>query len=234
MSGTAPQDDGQDSNAVLAGEFVLGLLSVEEQARVEILARQDKALAAAIAQWQARLDPLSDLPEPMPASPELWARIEASLAPQAAAAPSPARKPANDNFWRALALAGMAAAAVLAAFIWQAPPKPEPWAQAVALLTAPGSIEAGLRAQVTRGGTITVVPLHAVTLAQGRKLGFWAWPKGQPAPVLLGMITPSGGQLRFPFPVQDATPVMVTDEPPEGPGAKPGATLFIGLLALTG
>jgi len=231
--------EGMEGNAVLAGEYVLGLLDAEAARAVERLAATDADMAAAIALWRAKLEPLTDLPAPAPPSDALWSRIEADLprasTPQVittAAAPPPAA--ANSNLWRPLALASLAVAAGLAVLIWRDSQSPHaPWASAVAMLAAPGEVQAGLRAQVTPSGIITVVPLQLVHAAAGEKLGFWAWPKGQPAPVLLGLIRPDGGQLRYPYKVQDGTPVMVTREPPTGPGATPGPTLFIGLLATT-
>jgi len=225
-----------EGNAVLAGEYVLGLLDAEAAQAVKRLAATDPAMAAEIAKWRAKLEPLSDLPTPAAPRDALWGRIEASLPKPVAPTPPPAVPPpaANSNVWRPLALASLAAVAALVTIVWidwQAPHAP--WARAVAMLAAPGSVQAGLRAQITPEGTITVVPLLQVQVAAGEKLGFWAWPKGSPAPVLLGLIKPDGGQLPYPYKVQDGTPVMVTREPAAGPGATPGPTLYLGLLATT-
>jgi anti-sigma-K factor RskA len=230
MSGAEETGDRLD---MLAGEYVLGLLDDAAARDVERRARTEQPLAAAIAAWRSRLDPLTDLPAPVPPGDLLWRRIEADLPTRPAqhSALPPARGPGP---WRALALASMALAAGLAAIIWlRQPVIPQPWTQAVALLTAPGSVQAAVRAQVTSAGTITVVPLTKVTVQPGHQLGFWVWPKGAPAPTLLGMIAPDGGQLRFPATALDGTPVMVTSEPSTGVGAAPGPTLFIGLLAAT-
>jgi anti-sigma-K factor RskA len=227
MSGAAPEEapNGWD---ILAGEYVLGLLDTEAALSVEQRARAEPALAAAIARWQNNLDPLADLAPPVPPSDLLWHRIEADI-----------RKPAEPpppapSAWRGIALASLALAAGLAAFIvWTTTSRQTvvPWPRAVALLAAPGSPAASLRAQVTSAGTITVVPLRHLDAEAGRQLGFWAWPASEKAPVLLGMISPQGGQLRFPYPAREGTPVMVTSEP-EGAAshATPGPTLFLGLL----
>lgn len=246
MSGAGEQDGGDDK-AVLAGEYVLGLLTPEAARALERAAETDAVLAAAIAAWRDRMDPLTAVPPPLAPSDLLWARIERDLPLALAVSPPPApafaahlaepAAPRGARAWRAVALASMAAAAALAAIlVWPQARQvegPAPWARAVALLSAPGEARAELRAQVTAAGTITVVPLHAITVAPGEKLGFWAWPADQPKPVLLGMIPPAGGQLVFPFQAQDGTPVMVTREPATGPGATPGPTLYLGLLART-
>jgi anti-sigma-K factor RskA len=228
MSG-APNDDTPSGWDILAGEYVLGLL--EAAFSVEQRARAEPALAAAIARWQTNLDPLADLAPPVPPSDLLWQRIAKDLPRPAKAAPPP---PPPSNAWRGIALASLALAAGLAAFIiWTNTTRQAvaPWPRAVALLSAPGSAEATLRAQVTGAGTITVVPLRHLDVGAGRQLGFWAWPASEKAPVLLGMMSPAGGQLRFPYPPREGTPVMVTSEPAGAqPHNSPGPTLFLGLL----
>jgi anti-sigma-K factor RskA len=226
MSGGAEPEDPRE---VLAGEYVLGLLDEAVARDVERQATTDAALAAAIAAWRTRLDPLADMPEPVPPSDVLWRRIEADL-PVPAAPPAPPPR----NGWRLIALGSLAAAACLAMLLWLRVPAgaPVPWARAVALLAAPGTVQATLRAQVLSDGTLTIVPLQKLP-ADGHRLAFWAWPRSEKAPVLLGMLPPQGGQVRYPYAVQDATPVMVTAEPPAGPITAPGPTLFLGLLAVT-
>jgi anti-sigma-K factor RskA len=225
--------ENETERAVLAGEYVLGLLDDSAARAVETRAASDPELAREIAAWRDKLDPLADLAPPVPPSDLLWRRIEADLPASAAAAAAPR---AGPGAWRAVAVASLALAAGLAAFVWRGTalaPQP-PWAKAIALLSAPGTVNATLRAQVTSAGTITVVPLSQVAGSAGHHLGFWAWPKGRPAPVLLGTLPPEGGQLAFPFAVEDGTPVMVTSEPDGAGGAAPGPTLFIGLLVATG
>ena len=248
MSGETPIDEGADGLDVLAGEYVLGLL--DEAAANAVLARSqaDPQLAAAIAAWQERFDPLADLPAPVAPQERLWTRIEAGLksgpAPsaQVVALPSGARARSDTpparvaGPWRGLAVASMALAACLAAFIvWtrMAPAEAPAEARAAALLATPGAAAAALRAQVTSAGTITIVPLQHLTVAPGRRLGFWAWPASEKAPVLLGMISADGGQLKFPYPAREGTPVMVTSEPQGATGSGPGPTLYLGLLVVS-
>jgi anti-sigma-K factor RskA len=238
-AGTPGSGDGEQTLDVLAGEYVLGLLDAAAARTVEGRARHDAALAAAIAHWQSRFDPLADLAAPAAPSHALWSRIAADLVPApAAAAPvltlhkPPAAPMPRPSAWRGAALASMALAAGLAAFIvWSrlsgTPAAPFPLA--VALLAAPGSAAATLRAQVTAAGTITVVPLQHLQVAAGHRLGFWAWPATEKQPVLLGMMPASGGQMRFPYPAREGTPVMVTLEG-DAPPAHPGPTLYLGLL----
>ena len=243
MSADGPGDD-DTPNDVLAGEYVLGLLDAEAARVVEARAGREPALAACIASWQDRLDPLADMPAPQTPGDALWPRIVASLnqAPSAHAAASGRRRrpdpvavlPARQGPWRAIALTSLAVAACLAAFIvWSGPggDRVPVWPRATALLSVPGSAIASLRAQVTGSGTITVVPLRHLDVPADHRLGFWAWPATEKAPVLLGMLAAQGGQLRFPYAAKEGTPVMVTLEAAAGAvGSKPGQTLYLGLL----
>jgi anti-sigma-K factor RskA len=235
MSGAAGEDPD-----IVAAEYVLGLLDAAEAADVARRAGEDAALAAAIAHWESTLEPLAAALRPVAPSDVLWRRIERDLAPAgrvaAPEAPEAPDAPGRLGRWRLLALASMAVAAGLALLLVLRQPAAPPgaWAKGVALLAAPGSPVAALRATVIAGQRITVVPLRALDVPAGHVLGFWAWPKGQPAPVLLGMLKPQGGTLPYPFGLADGTPVMVTSEQAGGAGAAPGPTLFLGLLVVPG
>jgi anti-sigma-K factor RskA len=252
MSGTPPTPHQAGDNEagwdVIAGEYVLGLLDDAAAAALRERARTTPALAAAITAWEQRLDPLADLATPVPPSDTLWPRIARDIRPATAETPRGQKPPAQEPLkavppaltaprtaapWRGIALATMAVAAGLAIFILQSPPAapPAPWSQAASLLTAPGGVAPALRAQVTSAGTITVVPLKHLAVNAGEALGFWAWPATEKAPVFLGMIAPDGGQLRFPFPAREGTPVMVTLEHAGATRVTtPGPTLYLGLL----
>ncbi|MFZ3120815.1 MAG: RNA polymerase subunit sigma-70, partial [Variovorax sp.] len=80
--GSAPNDDDLQS---LAGEYVLGTLSAARRREVEARMAHEPALRDAVDAWEQRLHPLTALAEPVEPSAALWARIERSVAPQAAA-----------------------------------------------------------------------------------------------------------------------------------------------------
>ena len=128
---TPPTPSPEDLH-VLAGEYVLGTLAVAERQAVQQRLPGDRALQQAVAEWEARLLPLTQLAEPIAPPAALWERIDQSL--QAAslqhAAPPAAeplrakaeRKPSvrwwdHLGLWRALAGSGFAMAAVLAAVL---------------------------------------------------------------------------------------------------------------------
>jgi anti-sigma-K factor RskA len=69
----------RDEIEVLAGEYVLGTLDAAERAVANAARRRDPALAAAIAAWEARLQPLVDGIAPLAPPHSLQAKIEAML-----------------------------------------------------------------------------------------------------------------------------------------------------------
>jgi anti-sigma-K factor RskA len=104
----------------LAAEHALGVLNARERTEAEARMAREPAFAAQVEAWRARLAPMLDSVEPVPAPEALWPRIERML-------------PANDNgaimnklrFWRNSAVGGFAlAAASLAGVLVQvnAPP----------------------------------------------------------------------------------------------------------------
>lgn len=68
-----------DEREGLAGEYVLGTLDASERAAVEAALAEDPALAAAVAAWAMRLQPLADgageVPPPASVLPQVLSRI---------------------------------------------------------------------------------------------------------------------------------------------------------------
>jgi anti-sigma-K factor RskA len=101
----------RDEIDVLAGEYVLGTLDAAERAAADAARRRDPALEAAIAAWEARLQPLADSVAPVEPPNFLQAKIEAML-PVAQLAPVLALQRYALR-WRRAALAASALAACL-------------------------------------------------------------------------------------------------------------------------
>src|SRR5262245_1518020 len=101
----------RDDIDVLAGEYVLGTLDAAERDAAKVARRRDPALEAAIAAWEARLDPLADGIVPVAPRKSLQAQIEAqlSLAPLAPLV----RLERHALRWRRAAIAATALAASL-------------------------------------------------------------------------------------------------------------------------
>ena len=117
----------------------------------------------------------------------------------------------------------------------QPPAKPAVGAdtpRAIALLGTPGSDRPAMKALVSGPGRIVLEALKRVDVPPGKALGFWVWPRGTQAPILVGRVPAEGGTLAFPYTEDDGTPVMVTMEPRDLPNTgQQGPTLFQGQLA---
>ena len=64
---------------VLAGEYVVGLLSEEDAAAAERRMEIDPEFRSAVAEWRDRLVGLSNAAEPIQPSSDLWTRIVRDL-----------------------------------------------------------------------------------------------------------------------------------------------------------
>lgn len=233
---------------VLAGEYVLGTLPAADRQGVQQRLPADQALQQAVAEWEARLLPLTQLAEPIAPPAALWARIDQSL--QAAnlqhAAPPAAeplrakaeRKPSvrwwdHLGLWRALAGSGFAMAAVLAAvLVTRTAPVAAP-PQFMVVLVAPHDKAPGWVVQASSPRQISLIPLGMAEVPADKALEFWTKADGWSGPVSLGLVQP-GQPLQIPLdklpPLQPNQLFELTLEPPTGsPIGKPtGPIQFIG------
>ncbi len=221
----------------LAADYVLGTLDASRRAEVQQRLPHDAALREAVQFWEQRLQPLTDLVDPIPPSPALWSRIEASVAPQRAAVP--ADRPAqgwralwnNLALWRGVAAAGVAAAAFLAAVPMNTG---APRSQYLVVLVAPNNTAPGWVVQTSTGQrTLKLQPLASTDVPEQRSLQFWTKADGWTAPLSLGLVQP-GKPLEVPLdqlpPLQPNQLFEITLEPYNGsPTGKPtGPILYIG------
>ena len=238
-STSRPNDDDLQS---LAGEYVLGTLSAARRREVETRMAAEPALRDAVNGWEQRLHPLTALAEPVEPSAALWARIERSVAPQAAAAADSVRLAAsgvqtwwnNLNLWRGLAGTGFAAAAILAAVLVvriQTPVTP----QYLVVLVAPQDKAPGWVVQTSGGRQeqLSLIPLGTVAVPADKSLQFWTKADAWRGPVSLGLVEP-GRALRVPIeklpPLEPNQLFELTLEPANGsPLDRPtGPIQFIG------
>lgn len=234
---SAPNDDDLQS---LAGEYVLGTLSAAKRREVEARMAREPALRDTVDGWEQRLHPLTALAEPVEPSAALWARIERSMAPQAAA--DGVRRAAsggqtwwnNLTFWRGLAGTGFAAAAILAAVLVvriQVPAAP----QYLVVLVAPQDKAPGWVVQTSGGQQeqLSLIPLGTVAVPADKSLQFWTKADSWRGPVSLGLVQP-GRALRVPIgklpPLEPNQLFELTLEPANGsPLDRPtGPIQFIG------
>jgi anti-sigma-K factor RskA len=199
-----------DELALLAGEYVLGVLQPEQAARVEARMRQDHALASAVDYWEQRLHGLTAVAAPAEVTERLWRRIEAHLDGPQMVLPSPLRQAVGlpRRLWESLALwraasAVMAAAAVMLAvlaFQRGGPPGPvllAPLPAFVAVLQTPQGARPGYLVHVGADRSLELVPLVVPEVAPDKALQFWTLADPARGPLSLGLVPP-GATIRLP------------------------------------
>lgn len=233
---------------VLAGEYVLGTLPAAARSAVEQRLATDVTLQRAVADWEARLLPLTHLAEPVAPPAALWTRIDTSIqaasassvaAPatpqvrQRAGVPSTIRWWNHLGLWRALAGSGFAMAAVLAAvLVTRVAPVAAP-PQFMVVLVAPQDKAPGWVVQASSPQQISLIPLGVMEVPADKALEFWTKADDWNGPVSLGLVKP-GQPLQIPLdklpPLQPNQLFELTLEPPTGsPIGKPtGPIQFIG------
>ncbi|CAN5398277.1 anti-sigma factor [soil metagenome] len=224
------EHDDERPIAVVAGEYVLGVLSDAERADVERHAATDETLARAIAAWQDRLAGLGDAVAPADASPMLCDRIERSIATHRTA-----RARATGDWWSSLAFwrtTSVATIALAAAFAFALFKPPAPVQRYVAVLQSSENAPGWLVESDGRG-RLRLSPLVATSVPESRTLQFWTKAPTATGPTSLGLVPPDRStevvlaQLQEPVPGQL---FELTLEPPGGStiGRPTGPILFVG------
>lgn len=190
---------------LLAGEYVLGVLDAEQRREAAERIERDPGFARLVVDWERRLAPLlADLyaadPGRIDVPAHVWPRIRTRLGWAAVGDSAPA-KPGlwqNAGVWRAVA--GLAAAAAIAAIaigplglfrpadtgpgpVVVAPPVPPPVEdpnapKPVTTLAHDDGSPGWLASVDTRAGTVLMVPVPAPADAQGREPELWLIPPG--------------------------------------------------------
>ncbi|MGV2863148.1 anti-sigma factor [Achromobacter sp. ESBL13] len=251
----APQDS-YDATDDLAGEYVLGTLPADARRAVQTRMVHDAALRAAVARWEARLLPLTNLSSPVEPSASLWPRIvgtldaaqakdtaRARVQAQAETFAAPQPRPVAPSgpglwdsllFWRSVAVGGMAAVLILGSTLALRPASTPSAPQYVVVLVAPQSQAPGWVVQAQAGqSAVQLVPIAATEVPPDRALEFWTKADGWAGPVSLGLIKP-GEPVVIPLdklpPLEPNQLFELTLEPKTGsPIGKPtGPIQFIG------
>ena len=171
----------------LAAEYVIGTLRGRARRRFETLMREDAAVAAIVARWEADLTPLAERMAPIEPPARVWREIEARIAPaRPAAAP-----PSGVGAWRAFGfLAGGIASVLLAAFLWLSQgPRGEPLFVAV-LNTAES--EPRMVVSMHQPDILRVRVVRPWPKQEDQGLELWVLPK-EGAPRSLGMVKNATG-----------------------------------------
>ncbi|MEO0683184.1 MAG: anti-sigma factor [Pseudomonadota bacterium] len=212
MSGSGPAAP-PDGEAPLAAEHALRLLEGEDRAAFERRLRDEPALRAELAAWEARLAPLAEEIAEVAPPARVKRAVEARLFGPAAAVAAPGG--GAWAFWRGAA-AALAATAGLAALLIATDPGPGPML-AAQIETEDGALRvlavydpATRRLRLTRLGGAAPA---------GRTYELWAIPPGG-QPVSLGLLPGGRGEAAPPGALGGA--VLAISEEPEG-GSPTGA-----------
>lgn len=195
MTKTEEGEGDRSRDELLAGEYVLGVLSHAARVEVEERVIQDRRFAAIVARWQENLSDFDDeYPEEAP-PPQVFSRIEDRLFSGKTFAEELA---VRRHWWNSLLLwRGLTAAslAVLITYVslqtgWigaSAPPR-----MLVAQMNGGDGAPLGLLARYDSGnGRLQLIPV-AAGASEDRSLQLWLVPDGGDAPVSLGILPQAG------------------------------------------
>ena len=238
----------RDLADALAAQYVAGTLRAAARRRFEALLPGHPALRGAVADWQARLMPLTSVLRPEAPPARTWGRIEQRLWPASAATAQPGSTPAvavlgwwqGLGFWRAAS--GLATVAAVGLGVLLANPGPQAPPVVVVLQgTEAGGPGLSLVASVSADGRALVTrPLQPVALEPGRVLELWAVPPAG-APRSLGLISAAGATVirrdKLPTALLDernTAALAVSVEPPGGSptGTPTGPVIYAGKMQL--
>jgi len=230
MSIGAPHSD---DNA-LAGEYVLGVLPLDERRAAEQRIASEPAFAELVSSWQSELATLDDAYASEAPPRGVKARIDARLFAEAA---KPAGLWGSLVFWRGLALASVAVVAAIGAYnldlVGGSTPGSAP--ALVAELGAPGSAVGLVAALDPTSGALQITPA-AFSPDDGKALELWLVP-GEGAPISLGLVPEDGGRLVLDRSLRDQLSagalIAVSLEPAGGSptGVATGPVVLSGTLA---
>ncbi|WP_306224718.1 anti-sigma factor [Bosea beijingensis] len=182
---------------ILAGEYVLGLFEGAEKEAFEKRMAGDAKLDAAVTRWQTRLAPIDATARMVAPSSGLWQRIESGLDRAPAPSPAVAARPAFgarisqwwDNLWlwRGAALAGIAAALLLAFGLVAALDRARRQPVMVAVLLTDTNVAAAV-VNTFADGRVELLPLQDIAVPQGRALEIWTLWDRAAGPRSVGLI----------------------------------------------
>lgn len=171
---------------MLAGEYVLGVLSPSDKAAFELEMLRNLDLVAAVAFWNNHLLDVAPVPRPVEPASDLWQRIERDLPGKAVDQTS--RSLWNSLFfWRASSLAGVAATVFLTLRLLTSLLDPS-GSQYLAVLQAPDQSSNWL-VEIS-ASAVHLRPLTPVPVSGGKALQFWTKPEGAAGPTSLGLVSP--------------------------------------------
>jgi len=175
----------------LAAEYVLGTMSARARRRFEIHLRGNPQLRRAVAQWEARLSPLTDAVPAIEPPPRVWQAIKTRLK---FAHTARAGFWENLTFWRVSSFASgvLALALVVMAIL----PKPEIPLEAGRMVVVMNDLATKKPAMTATwepgrsgGRTLRIRVIGHAEMGPNTAWELWMLPGGDQKPVSLGLIT---------------------------------------------
>ncbi|MDF1631719.1 anti-sigma factor [Mycoplana sp. MJR14] len=198
---TSPDQNSKDPrrDEVIAGEYVLGVLSAEDRRKVEVRLQSDRAFAAMVNRWEENLSAINNELETMSPPTRVYTAVEQRLFEAPLTGSSGARRGVWTSlaFWRSAALLAFAFSAALLALgpdIFAPAPPSQAIIAELSGLDSPISLMAHYDAS---RGMFTMTPA-ATRQDGGKSLELWLVEDGK-TPVSLGVLSQSGdGTLTIP------------------------------------
>ncbi|WP_111561608.1 anti-sigma factor domain-containing protein [Rhizobium sp.] len=193
MTSSDQSKGGRSRDEVLAGEYVLGVLSFQDRRVVEDRMRVDRQFAAIVSRWEANLSTFNDDYDAVTPGQETFKQVEARLfgTPQQAAVP--ARGVWNSLFfWRCLAAVSLViTSAALSLTVATVSPLKPTVPPLVAQLSGPASQVNLLASYEAQTGRMRIIPV-AAGKPEEKSLELWLLPEGG-TPKSLGIFAAGEG-----------------------------------------
>ncbi len=201
MSTSSSEQDDLNRDEIIAGEYVLGVVSPEERHALEKRMRNDPAFAALVQEWEQHFSDFnSDFPEAMPPA-RTFARIEHRIFAEGQASTS--LRPVGGIwgslvFWRGLSLAGfllsIGLGAQSAGLFSPLAPVSKPL---IAEMAAEGSPVSLVALYDNQSGIMKLTPA-AARATEKKSLELWLIDGDSPA-IALGILPATGtGEIQIP------------------------------------
>lgn len=202
---------------VLAGEYVLGVLSLQDRKIVEERMRRDRQFAAIVSRWEVNLSGFNDEYGTAAPSRETFKQIEARLFADAETMPRFSHGIWNSAvFWRSLTFASLAVTLGVIAFASGLVPQPPAARPLVADLSGQNNQVNLAASYEIQSGRLKIVPV-AAGKPEEKSLELWLVP-GSGTPRSLGIFQPGmAGELVIPTDmrsqISDGATLAVSLEP---------------------
>ncbi|WEX77824.1 anti-sigma factor [Sinorhizobium numidicum] len=232
MTTQKPESGDSRRDEVIAGEYVLGVLSAEDRRKVEARMATDRNFAAIVIRWQNNLASFDG--SVVVSRPRASASVERRISDMPA---SPGRSPGLWNslpLWRSLAIASLTAVVVLAASMAGLFSGGTGGRPLMAELKGQGTAVSLVAHFDAGSGRLKLTPVAAASQAEEKSLELWL-TKGNAPPISLGVLPQSGGGEIVIAPamrmkITEGATLTVSVEPLGGSptGAATGPTIALG------